>query len=73
MKIEYTNKPTQLFRDITKGTVFQYYGGIYMKIERMVDTYLGKVASAICLDSGLLKNIDDDATVTVVNCKLVIE
>ena len=73
MKIEYTNKPTQLFRDITKGTVFQYYGGIYMKIERMVDTYLGKVASAICLDSGLLKNIDDDATVTVVNCNLVIE
>lgn len=72
MKIEYVNKQTK-FGDIAPGTVFQYYGNIYMKMERMVDTYLGKVASAMRLDSGLLDDIDENATVTVVNCKLVVE
>ena len=73
MKIEYTNASTLLFGDIRKGTVFTCRGLIYMKTERLVDTYLGKVANAVYLDSGLVTNIDDDTVVTVVNCKLVIE
>ena len=73
MKIEYTNASTLLFGDIRKGTVFTFRGVIYMKTERLVDTYLGKVANAVRLDSGLLDDIDDDTVVTVVNCKLVIE
>ena len=73
MKIEYTNASTLLFGDIRKGTVFKYRESIYMKTERLVDTYIGKVANAVHLDSGLVANIDDDTVVIVVNCKLVIE
>jgi hypothetical protein len=73
MKIEYTDKQAKLFSEITEGTVFKNDGDFYMKTEALSDTYLGKVANAVHLESGNMCRFDDDETVFIVDCKLVIE
>lgn len=73
MKIEYTNKQAKLFSEITNGTVFKNDGDFYMKTETLSDTYLGKCVNAVHLISGEMCIFDDDETVFIVDCKLVIE
>lgn len=73
MKIEYANKQAKLFSEITNGTVFKNCEDFYMKTERLADTYLGKVANTVHLASGNLCWFDDNKTVFIVDCKLVIE